>query len=130
MKRGMGLRWRTCTFVILHPPFLFPGANAARVPHVGVLAKSIFDAAGHRPQRVADQVGGAVENRELGTVAQKLVSHGKHCRGRAGITESGCARPSALIEDESFFCFLFSFNLFRQLPNLIVQLIDIFLLLF
>ena len=48
-----------------HPPFFFPGANAARVPDVGVLLQRIFDAAGHCPQRIADEVGGAA--REWGT---------------------------------------------------------------
>ena len=49
-----------------HPPFFLPGAHAARAPQFGVVVQRIFHASRHRAQRVADQVGGAVEDGELG----------------------------------------------------------------
>jgi len=52
------------------PPAFFPGANAAISPGVGVGVHGVVNAAGHRAQGVADEVGGAVEDREFGAVSK------------------------------------------------------------
>ena len=55
------------------PPAFFPGANAATSPSVGVGVHRVVNAAGHRAQGVADEVGGAVEDREFGAVFEEIV---------------------------------------------------------
>ncbi len=59
-----------------HPPLFLPGADAALRPCAGVGEHGVEDAAGHGAQGVGDQVGGAIEDGELGAVAEKLVLHG------------------------------------------------------
>src|SRR5262245_51471146 len=58
-----------------HPPALFPGANAARGPGFSVVMHGVVDTAGHGTEGIADQVRGAVENGELGTMAEQIVGH-------------------------------------------------------
>jgi len=56
-----------------HPPALFPGANAARGPDVGVGVERVIHGAWHGSEGVGDHVVGALEDGELGTVAEEVV---------------------------------------------------------
>ena len=58
-----------------HPPAFFPGPYPARGPDVGVTLHGLVDALRHGAQRIADQIRGAFQDRELGTIAEKFVSH-------------------------------------------------------
>src|SRR5579871_825956 len=58
-----------------HPPFLFPGPNATGRPCVTKGLRGVIDASGHGAQRVADHVGCALKNRELRSVAKKIILH-------------------------------------------------------
>src|SRR6267378_3403638 len=55
------------------PPALFPRADAALRPGIRVRAQLIVDPAGHRAERIADHIGGAVENRKFATPLEKFI---------------------------------------------------------
>ena len=71
------------------PPAFLPGANAASGPDIGVGVEGVVDGARHGSEGVRDHVVGALEDGELGAVAQKIVAeriviqkfsgHGGHC---------------------------------------------------
>ena len=62
-----------------HPPAFFPGANAASGPDIGVGMERVVNGARHGSERVGDHVVGALEDGELGAVAQEIVGHEGHC---------------------------------------------------
>ena len=70
-----------------HPPAFFPGANAACRPDIGVGMERVVNGAGHGSEGVGDHVVGALEDGELGAVAEKIVAvvsqkisgHEGHC---------------------------------------------------
>ena len=53
-----------------HPPAFFPGANAARGPDIGIAVERVVNAAWHGSEGVRNHVVGALEDGELGAVAQ------------------------------------------------------------
>jgi len=59
------------------PPRFLPGAHAASGPHLGVLAQGISDATRHRAQRIADEIGGLLQDGKFSPVAQQRVRHGE-----------------------------------------------------
>ena len=64
------------------PPALAPRADAALAPHPRVLGESLLRLPRHRRQRVVDQVGRVLEDRELGAVVEQ-VAHAGHLRARS-----------------------------------------------
>src|SRR5208283_2545611 len=66
-----------------HPPALFPGANSAGCPDVGVGVERVVNGARHGSQGVGDHVVGALKDGKLGAVTQKIVAqkigHVGHC---------------------------------------------------
>ena len=75
------------------PPPVLPGAHAAGGPCLGVLGQRRGGAARHRAQRVADHVGGAGEDRELGAPAREVVSE-RPAWAECIIQDSDLARAS------------------------------------
>src|SRR6266403_2976629 len=55
------------------PPALFPRADAALRPGIRVRAHLIVDPAGHRAERIADHVRGALKNRKLAAPLEKFI---------------------------------------------------------
>ena len=55
------------------PPALFPGAHAALGPAIRIGLHALVYAARHGTERIANHVGGALENRKLRAPLEKLV---------------------------------------------------------
>ena len=95
------------------PPTLGPGADSTLTPRAGVLGDAILDLRGHCPKRMVDQVGGVLEDRELGSVVEQRAHHRQpsraeratvcsdHVRGtvpqaRPNVSTSQQSRPTGL----------------------------------
>ena len=70
-----------------HPPSFFPGSHPARGPDIGIAFHGVIDALRHRAQRIADEIGGAFQDGELGAIAEKIISHARYC------TAGACSEP-------------------------------------
>ena len=57
------------------PPLLFPGADSPDGPSIGVGGQPITDCAGHGPERIADEVGGRLEDGEFVSPSKQWI-HG------------------------------------------------------
>src|SRR5271163_3617691 len=55
------------------PPTFFPSADAAFSPGIGVAAHRVVYGFGHGAERIADQIGGAIQDRKLVTPFEKLI---------------------------------------------------------
>src|SRR4029077_14108229 len=62
-----------------HPPPFHPSADAACCPDIGVGMERVINGARHGSEGVGDHVVSALEDRELGAVAQQIVGHEGYC---------------------------------------------------
>ena len=70
------------------PPALAPGADSALAPRPCVLGEPLFHLRRHRRERVVDQVGRVLEDRELGAVVEQVAHH-------RSLPESGLRKRSS-----------------------------------
>src|SRR5215475_2649592 len=67
------------------PPAFFPCADATLLPSLSISVHAVVYASGHGTQRVADQVGSPVEDREFATILEQVVHRSKCDMAASGI---------------------------------------------
>jgi len=55
------------------PPAFFPGTNASLSPRIRIRLQTPIHTTRHRPQRIADQIGRAVENWKLAPPRKQII---------------------------------------------------------